>query len=58
MIINNDIAVLPHDHITSILIYGSNSFNKVANTLILEHTSNFIKATHRFKYPEAFNDQI
>ena len=49
-IIGSDVTVLPNDHLTYILVYGSNIYNDVSNELIL-----FIKKSGRFKKIEAFS---
>ena len=53
-IIGSDVTVLPNDHLTYILMYGSNIYNDVSNELILIETMHFIKKSGRFKKIEAF----
>ena len=53
-ILNNDITVLPDDHLSEILMYGSNMYNVITNKLIIEATITFIKSTNRFSVLEAF----
>ena len=53
--LNNDITVLPHNHLTELLLYGSKSYNVITNKLILESTIRYIKSTKRFKKLEAFS---
>ena len=55
--VNNEILNLPHDHLTSILLYGSTSFNNITNRLILTISIHFIKASCRFNKSEAYNDK-
>ena len=54
-IIGSDITVLPNDHLTNILMYGSNIYNDVSNELILIETMLFIKKSGRFQKLEAFS---
>ena len=54
--VNNEILNLPHDHLTSILLYGSTSFNNITNRLILTISIHFIKASGLFNKIEAYND--
>ena len=54
-IIGSDISVLPNDHLTNILMYGSNVYNDVTNESILKETINFITQTQRFQNLEAFS---
>ena len=42
-IIGSDVTVLPNDHLTYILMYGSNIYNDVSNELILIETMHFIR---------------
>ena len=53
-IIGSDVTVLPNDHLTNILMCGSNIYNDVSNELILIETMHFIKKTGRFQKFEAF----
>ena len=48
-IILNDVRVYPDQHTCHILLYGSESFNSVANRMILESTIRYIKDSNRFK---------
>ena len=54
-IMGSDVAILPQDHLTHILMYGSNVFNAVTNKLIIEQTLIFIKKSGRFVKLEAFS---
>ena len=45
----NDVRVYPDQHMFHILLYGSESFNSVANRMILESTIRYIKDSNRFK---------
>ena len=54
-ILRSDISVLPKDHLTHILMYGSNVYNDVTNETILKETINFIKKSGRFEKLEAFS---
>ena len=45
----NDVRVYPDQHMCHILLYGSESFNSVANRMILESTIRYIKDSKRFK---------
>ena len=42
--VNDEILNLPHDHLASIIIYGSTSFNHITNRTILTTTIHFIKS--------------
>ena len=46
--------VLPNDHLTHILMYGSNVYNDITNESILRETIHFIKKSGRFEKLEAF----
>ena len=48
-IISIDVRVYPDHHMCHILLYGSESFNSVANRMILESTIRYIKDSKRFK---------
>ena len=48
-IIFNNVRVYPDQHMCHILLYGSESFNSVANRMILESTIRYIKDSKRFK---------
>ena len=54
-IILNDVRVYPDQHMCHILLYGSESFNNVANRMILESTIRYIKDSNRFKVYMTFN---
>ena len=54
-IIGSDISVLPHDHLTDILLFGSNVYNDVTNKLILKETISYIRKSKRFDDIEAFS---
>ena len=54
-IIGSDVSVLPNDHLTHILMYGSNVYNNVTNEFIINDTIQFIKKSGRFKKFEAFS---
>ena len=53
-IIKSDISILPIDHLSHLLLYGSKSFNKISNDLILTETIIYIFKSKRFKTLEAF----
>ena len=48
-VIGNEVQVYPEQHLRCIFLYGSESFNSVANKMILESTVRCIKDTKRFK---------
>jgi hypothetical protein len=52
--VNPEILNLPDDHLTCILLYGSEAFNFISNKIILEITIHFIKSSSRFKVLEAY----
>ena len=54
-IIGSDISILPDQHLTNILLYGSNVYSKVTNKLILTETLEFIRKSGRFDILEAFS---
>ena len=54
-IVKSDITVFPDDHLTDLLLYGSESFNDISNNLIINETINFIFKSERFKSLEAFS---
>ena len=56
-IIGSDISVLPADHLTDILLFGSNVYSNITNKLILLQTIEFIRKSKRFDIPEAFSSQ-
>ena len=58
LVLNNDISVLPDDHLSDILLYGSKVYNDITNKLIIESTIRFIKSTKRFAVLEAFSSDI
>lgn len=49
-----DIIVLTDDQLSSILLYGSPTFNDITNKIILTSTIHFIKITGRFNKIEAY----
>ena len=51
--IGNDVSILPHEHLTKILLYGSNVFDNLRNKVILEKTLIFIHKSKRFEELEA-----
>ena len=53
-IVNNDVSVLPDGHLAKVALYGTNSYNNIANKLIIEETIRYIKNTKRFNSLEAF----
>ena len=53
-IINSDVSILPVDHLTNLLLYGSKAYNAITNELILTETIIFIYKSERFKFLEAF----
>ena len=52
--VNSEFLNLPHDHLSKILLFGSNAFNDITNKIILETTIHFIKCSKRFKKLEAY----
>ena len=54
-ITNSDVTVLPKDHLSDLLLYGSKAYNEITNELILTETIVFIYKSERFKYLEAFS---
>ena len=52
-ITNSDVSILPKDHLTDLLLYGSKAFNSISNELILTETILFIYKSERFKHLEA-----
>ena len=53
--IGSYISILPQDHLTDILLYGSNVYNDVTNKLILKQTIAYIRKSNRFDHIEAFS---
>ena len=51
----SDVSILPSDHLTNLLLYGSKAFNSITNELILTETILFIYKSERFKHLEAFS---
>ena len=49
-----DIIVLTDDQLSSILLFGSPTFNDITNKIILTSTIHFIKITGRFNKIEAY----
>ena len=47
-ILNIDVKLLPEHRLVNILLYGDNTYNEIANRLILEATISFIKLSKRF----------
>ena len=54
-IVKSDITILPNDHLTDLLLYGSKAYNDITNELIITETILFIYKTERFKVLEAFS---
>ena len=54
-ITNSGVTVLPKDHLSDLLLYGSKAYNEITNELILTETIVFIYKSERFKYLEAFS---
>ena len=52
-ITNSDVSILPVDHLTDLLLYGSKAFNAITNELILTETIIYIYKSERFKHLEA-----
>ena len=48
-IIKNDVRQLPDDHLCDLVLFGSPSYNEIANKMILEATVSFVIHTKRFK---------
>ena len=57
-IVGSDISILPDNHLTDILLFGSNVYNDKTNKLIILETIEFIKKSTRFKVLEAFNPRL
>ena len=53
-VINSDVSILPDDHLTRILLYGSNVFNSICNKLIVSESIRFIRNSGRFTQLEAY----
>jgi len=53
--IGTNVNVLPKEHLTQILMYGSNVYNNVTNNMIINETIYVMKKSGRFKKLEAFN---
>ena len=53
-IVKSDVTILPYDHLTDLLLYGSKAYNDITNELILTETILFIYKSERFKVLEAF----
>jgi hypothetical protein len=54
-IVKSDITILPNDHLTDLLLYGSKAYNDITNELIITETILFIYKSERFKTLEAFS---
>ena len=54
LIIGSDISLLPSEHLTCILLYGSNAHSDITNKLLLTETIEFIRKSERFNNLEAF----
>ena len=52
-IINSDVFILPLDHLTDLLLYGSKAYNAITNDLILTETIIYIYESKHFKHLEA-----
>ena len=48
-ILNSVVRQLPDDHLCDLLLFGSPSYNEIANKMILEATGFFVIHTKRFK---------
>lgn len=48
-IVNNDVTQLPDDHLCDLLLFGSKTYNTIANKMILQCTVRYIKNTNRFR---------
>ena len=48
-VIGNEVQLYPEQHLCCMFLYGSESFNSVANKMILESTIRCIKDAKRFK---------
>ena len=48
-ILNNDVTQLPDDHLSNFLLFGSQTFNEIANRMILDATVSYIIQANRFK---------
>ena len=57
-IIGTDISVLPSEHLTQIILFGSNVYNRITNRLILIESLEYIRKSERFNViEEAFSSQ-
>ena len=54
-ITNSDVSILPNDHLTDLLLYGSKAYNSITNELILTETILYIYKSERFKHLEAYS---
>ena len=54
-IVKSDITILPNDHLTDLLLYGSKAYNDITNELIITEAILFIYKSERFKTLEAFS---
>ena len=54
-ITNSDVSILPKEHLTDLLLYGSKAYNDISNELILTETILYIYKSERFKHLEAFS---
>ncbi len=54
-IVKSDVTILPKDHLTHLLLYGSRAYNDISNELILTETILFLYKSGRFKSLEAFS---
>ena len=50
-----EILNLPHDHLTRILLFGSETYNEITNNILINSTIRFIKKSSRFKVLEAYS---
>lgn len=56
LFIGSDITILPSEHLTNMLVYGSNVYSIVINKLIITETIEFIRKSGRFENLEASAD--
>ena len=54
LVIGSDISLLPSEHLTCILLYGSNAYSNITNKLLLTETIEFIRKSERFNNLGAF----
>ena len=53
--IGSNVEILPDEHLSQILLYGSNAYNTILNKLIIEESIRYIHISGRFEKLEAFS---